>query len=201
MSKNLAILGAGGHGKVVGEIAIFNNYDNIDFFDDTHKTKKKNFPFPIIGNSDDLKNKLSNYDACFVAIGDNLIRKEKTLLLSKLNFNFVNLIHPSATVSKNIYLGTGICVMANAVINIGASIGDGAIINTSAVIDHDCIIKEFAHISPNCSLSGGVEVGKLTHVGTGSAVHPSVKIGKNVKIGVGNKIFKNIEDNIIFNNK
>ena len=34
MNKKLAIIGAGGHGKVVGEIAQMNNYTNINFFDD-----------------------------------------------------------------------------------------------------------------------------------------------------------------------
>jgi hypothetical protein len=34
MNKKLAIIGAGGHGKVVGEIALLNQYENIDFFDD-----------------------------------------------------------------------------------------------------------------------------------------------------------------------
>ena len=34
MSKKIAIIGAGGHGKVVGEIALLNQYETIDFFDD-----------------------------------------------------------------------------------------------------------------------------------------------------------------------
>ena len=34
MYKKLAIIGAGGHGKVVGEIASLNNYKVINFFDD-----------------------------------------------------------------------------------------------------------------------------------------------------------------------
>ena len=38
MNKSLAIIGAGGHGKVVGEIALLNKFKVIDFFDD----KKKN---------------------------------------------------------------------------------------------------------------------------------------------------------------
>ena len=31
MNKNIAIIGAGGHGKVVGEIALLNSYKNIFF--------------------------------------------------------------------------------------------------------------------------------------------------------------------------
>ena len=31
MNKKLAIIGAGGHGKVVGEIALLSKYEAIDF--------------------------------------------------------------------------------------------------------------------------------------------------------------------------
>ena len=44
MKKKIAILGAGGHGKVVGEITLINNYDEINFFDD-NKNKILNFSF------------------------------------------------------------------------------------------------------------------------------------------------------------
>ena len=59
MNKKLAIIGAGGHGKVVGEIAFLNQYDNIDFFDDKI-SEIKNFPFRIIGNLELLKKNLKN---------------------------------------------------------------------------------------------------------------------------------------------
>ena len=38
MNKKIAILGAGGHGKVVGEIALMNKYKVINFFDDKKKS-------------------------------------------------------------------------------------------------------------------------------------------------------------------
>ena len=46
MSKKLAIIGAGGHGKVVGEIALLNQYQTIDFFDD-RVNEIKEYPFNI----------------------------------------------------------------------------------------------------------------------------------------------------------
>ncbi len=160
---------------VVGEIALLCKFENVDFFDD--KVNEINeFPFSIIGSFDYLNSCLKNYDAFFVAIGENKTRFKIIKWLKERKIKIVSLIHPKSTLSKNCTLGNGICVMANAVINSGAVIGDGSIINTSSVVDHDCYIDKFVHISPNCSLSGGVEVGKLTQVGTGSAVHPSVKM-------------------------
>ena len=199
MNKKLAIIGAGGHGKVVGEIALLNQYDTINFFDDKI-SEIKNFPFGIVGNIELLKKNLKNYDDFFVAIGDNVIRCDKISWLKKEKKNIVSLIHPKSTVSKFSSIEAGSCVMANAAINAGTLIKEGVIINTSASIDHDCQIEDYAHISPTCSLSGNVKVGKFTHLGTGTSVHPGINIGQNVKTGIGSKIYKDIANNKIFKN-
>lgn len=200
MSKKLAIIGAGGHGKVVGEIALLNDYDNIVFFDD-RDSEIKNFPFKIIGNIEFLKKNFKEYSFFFVAIGDNDIRYKIISWLKKEKKNIINLIHPKSIVSQLSTIKAGTCVMANAVINPGTLINEGVIINTSASIDHDCLIEDYVHISPNCSLSGNVKVGKFTHLGTGTSVHPGIDIGKRVKAGIGSRIFKNILDNKIYIDK
>ena len=199
MNKNLAIIGAGGHGKVIGEIALLNEYENIHFFDDKIN-EINNFPFSIIGNLTYLKDNLKEYDAFFVAIGNNKVRHSQLLWLREKKVNIVSLIHPKSTISKFSSLGVGTCVMPNAAINPGTLIKEGVIINTSSSIDHDCIIEDYAHISPNCSLSGNVSIGKFTHLGTGTSVHPGINIGNNVKTGIGSKIFKNILNDKVFIN-
>jgi len=101
MNKKLAIIGAGGHGKVVGEIALLNQYKIIHFFDDEIE-KIKDFPFTISGNLDYLVNHLKDYDSFFVAIGDNQkrydklewLKKQKKILLTLYTLNqlSVNLV-------------------------------------------------------------------------------------------------------------
>ncbi len=196
MSKKLAILGAGGHGKVVGEIAMLNQYKLIDFFDDRSNEIKK-YPFNIVGTLKNLFQSLTEYDSFFVAIGDNKIRSEKIELLKKHDMKIVTLVHPKSIISGLSTIGTGTCVMANVAVNPGTIINEGVILNTSASIDHDCEIGKYSHVSPNCSLSGGVRIGNYTHLGSGTSVHPGIFIGNNVKTGVGTKIFNDILDNTI----
>ena len=131
MNKKIAIIGAGGHGKVVGEIALLNNYKKIDFFDDKFENIKY-FPFNIVNNLEYLSNHINDYNAYFVAIGDNELRCKKIEWLKKYETNIVNLIHPNSILSKFITIGVGTCVMANVAINSGTSIGNGIVINTSA---------------------------------------------------------------------
>src|SRR6056300_558587 len=125
MKKKIAIIGAGGHGKVVGEIATLNKYEIIDFFDDK-VNEIKNFPFTVRDTEEFLKQNLKNYNNFFVAIGNNEVRKKKV--------NVVKLFHPNSIVSKLSTVGEGTCVMANATINPGTVIKEGVIINTSASI-------------------------------------------------------------------
>ncbi|MDB2618016.1 acetyltransferase [Candidatus Pelagibacter bacterium] len=199
MKKKLAIIGAGGHGKVVGEIALLNQYDVINFFDN-RVDEIKDFPFTIVGNIDYLKDNFINYDAYFVAVGDNKTRSDLLKWLEKQKLNIISLIHPKSIISKFSTLGIGTCVMAQAVINAGSNVKDGVIINTSASVDHDCVIEDFVHISPNCSLSGNISIGKFSHLGTGTSIHPGINIGKNVRTAIGSKIFKDILENTIYKN-
>lgn len=199
MNKKLAIIGAGGHGKVVGEIALLNEYNIVDFFDD-QANEINDFPFNVVDTLNYLEEHQNEYDDFFVAIGDNKLRRDKIVWLKKNKMNIVNLIHPKSVISKFCSLGLGTCAMANSTVNPGAIIKEGVIVNTSASVDHDCVIDDYAHISPNCSLSGNVKIGKFTHLGTGTSVHPGINIGDNVKTGIGARIFKDILNGTIFKN-
>ena len=99
MKKKIAIIGAGGHGKVVGEIALLNQFEIIDFFDDKEKEIKE-FPFNISGNIDYLREHLKNYNAFFVAIGENKLRSNFLEWLKKEKMNIISLVHPRSTISK-----------------------------------------------------------------------------------------------------
>jgi sugar O-acyltransferase (sialic acid O-acetyltransferase NeuD family) len=197
MNKKIAIIGAGGHGKVVGEIALLNDYETIDFFDD-RKNYIKEYPFNISGTLDHLKKDLKNYDSFFIAIGQNQIRSDIFEWFKKKKLNIVSLIHPKSTISKLSTIDVGTCVMANATVNPGTIVKEGVIINTSASVDHDCVVEDFAHISPNCSLSGNIRIGKFSHLGTGTSVHPGIHIGNKVKTAVGSKVFKDILDDTVY---
>ena len=70
--KSLLILGAGGHGKVVADIAIkLNRYDEIAFLDDNKK--EDIYGLKIKGTLKEIQKYINTSDF-FVAIGDNKIR-------------------------------------------------------------------------------------------------------------------------------
>lgn len=189
MSKDLYILGAGGHSKVIIEIAEELGYKIISILDD-NPTVENIFQYKVVHSS----NNINISENLFLAVGNNSNRKKNA---SRFTAPELNLIHPSAVVSKRTIFGYGNAVMAGVVINSSVKIGNHCIINTSASIDHDCEIDDFVHISPNVSLAGNVRVMEGAHVGIGATVKQDITIGKWSVVGAGAVVVNNVPDNAV----
>ena len=189
--KTLVIIGAGGHGKVVADIARLNGYKHIVFLDDTQTGSC--LEYPIVGKSDEIDKFVSTAEF-FVAIGNATIREKFIVKLQNLGANIVTLIHPSSVISKSVDIGMGTVVMAGAVINPCVKIGQGVIINTSSSIDHDCLIADYCHISVGVRIAGTVSVGKATWAGIGASISNNVSICENCMIGAGSLVLKDITE-------
>ena len=192
MYDKLIIIGAGGHGKVVANIATLNGYKEIYFLDDD--TSKKDIgKYQIIGTTKDIDRYKNEYDF-FIAIGNNQIRKKISMLLLDNNIKPVSLIHPSAVIDDTVQIGYGVVIMANAVINANTMIGNSVIVNTASSIDHDCIINDYVHISPGVHIAGNVHIGEETWLCIGSIIINNITIGANVIVGAGSVVIKNIKE-------
>lgn len=189
--KNLAILGAGGHGKVSADIAEQLGW-NIHFFDLAYPQTQYCGPWKVVGDEKSLIKHAAKYDAVFVAIGNNRIRETKQTEFKKLGFKITSLISPYATLSDHITIGEGVLILANACINIGTIINDGVIVNTGTNIDHDNHIGAFSHLSPGVNLAGEVNIGKQCWVGIGSTVIHQISIADNVIVGAGAVILNDV---------
>lgn len=196
--KELAIIGAGGHGVVVAEIAKLNGYKKIFFYDDNPSMLGTNIlEWKVAGNT----NNIPKNSEVIIAIGDNKIRYNITNRALDRNWLIPVLIHPRAVISENVNIGAGTVIMANSVINARTTIGKGCVINTSSSVDHDCILEDFVHIAPGANIAGGIKIGEGTLVGIGSCLIPNITIGSWNVIGAGSTVIKNIQDNqIVYGN-
>lgn len=186
--NRLVIIGAGGHGKVIADIATKNGYTDISFVDDN--ANGDCMGFPIIGSSSAIHSLNDGKTDFVIGIGSNAVRKK---IAESYDVNWVTLIHPSAQIAIGVSIGCGTVIMAGAVINAFACIGCHCIINSRSVVEHDNQIDDYVHISPGVSLGGTVRIGRLTHVGIGSTVRNSINICSNCTIGAGAVVIKNIE--------
>lgn len=189
-----AVLGASGHGKVVAEIAELNGYSEIHFYDDRWPELEQLEAWSVVGDSNSLIERLSDYDNIAVAIGHNNTRLSKYTQLLNLGAICSPLIHPATVVSSYSTVQSGTVVAAGVVINPYCQIGRACIINTSSTIDHDCKISDGVHISPGSHLAGGVEVGEESWVGIGSNIKQLVKIGSGSIVGAGAVVIESVAD-------
>jgi len=181
----LAILGAGGHGRVLADCAQASNlFEEIVFLDDNHPKRDQNLVWPIVGKTSAwLDYKESHQFA--LGIGDNQARHTLFTQLTQAGASLPNIIHPSAVISPHAQLGLGNVVFANAVINPNAHIGNAVIINTQVTVEHDCKIEDAVHLSPRVALAGTVSVGSFSWLGIGSSVIHQVNIAPFTQTGAG----------------
>lgn len=142
----------------------------------------------------DVQEKLKSF-GCFIAVGNNDIRKGVYNRLQQVGLQPVNAIHPSAQIasnaqiaSSNVMIGAGVFINPLAVIEIGA------ICNTGAIIEHECTVGAFAHIGPGAILCGNVTIGAGSFVGAGAVIRQGIKIGANAMIGMGSVVVKDVLD-------
>lgn len=193
-NRKLAVIGAGGHGKVVAELAAaLGTYGEIVFLDDRAQSSINGFP--VIGTTLLLENSLSpeQYDVA-VAVGNNRIRRQIAEKAATLGFSLPVLIHPNAYVSPSATVGQGSVVMAQAVVQAGSVLKDGVIVNTAATVDHDCLLDAFVHISPGAHLSGNTHIGEESWIGTGACSRQQIRIGSRATIGAGAVVVRDVSD-------
>jgi sugar O-acyltransferase (sialic acid O-acetyltransferase NeuD family) len=191
----LAVLGGGGHGRVVADCALECGWTQVTIFDDD-PSRSRPGPWPISGTGRDLLNTLARFDGVIVGIGANPVRLEWHHQLVRAGARAVTLVHPKAFVSRYAEMGAGTVVMAGGAVNIGAILGEGVIVNTGATVDHDCLLGDGAHISPGANLAGGVRVGQRAWVGIGVVVREGVSIGDDAILGAGGVVIRDIASGV-----
>lgn len=193
MSK-LLIIGAGGHAKVVCDVAK-DYYNEIVFADDD----KKGLTVLGCDVTYTVEEALNGEKSDFiVAIGNNDVREKLFFKFAKNGFNPVTLIHSSAVIGEEVEIGKGSVVFGGAVINAQASIGCGCIVNTGASVDHDCEIGNFSHVCPGGRIAGTVKCGEKCFFGVGSSVVNDVVIASRATFGAGAVVIGDVSEGGVY---
>ncbi|MDF1813656.1 MAG: acetyltransferase [Verrucomicrobiales bacterium] len=193
--SEIAIVGAGGHAKVVVESLLERTmeFSKIVVLDEKVITddywKKVEFNIELCPSANLLGCQAGHFH---VAIGHN---KTRETLASKTGENGAiewSVFHPQAMISGASVIGSGSFVAAGSIIGPGTQLGRGCIVNHNAVVDHDCRVGNFCHVAPGSVLCGGVTVGERVLIGAGATVIPGIKLGNDCVIGAGAVVVKDV---------
>ena len=141
MKRCLIILGAGGYGRTVADVAAqTGNYDEIRFLDDNSQMAD------VIGKCANFAAYADEQTAFYPAFGNNEGRVSWLNKLVKAGCKVATIIHPSSYVSPTVCVEQGNVVMPKSVINTGCVVKAGCIINCGAIVDHGCVLEEGVHV-------------------------------------------------------
>lgn len=195
--KHLVIIGAGGFGREVHNMAPFcwgygEKFVIKGFINDiTDALDGFEGYAPIIGT---IKDYMPQEDDVFIcAIGDIAGRKKCVNMLLERGAEFINLVHKTGGWDRNTKVGIG-CILGMRVgISCDCKIGDFTIFQDECLVGHDTVIGEFCHFHARAFIAGRVEIGNNVHVGPYALVHPGKKVGADATIGAGSFVIRNVK--------
>lgn len=196
--RNVLIIGAGGHGKVVADTLIaMDGATQIAFLDDRFPGLSQVSYWPVVGRADQIECYRDQFAEVVVAIGHSETRLDYAQRALASGYQLPVVVHPFSYVSPSAVLGAGTVVFAGAVVQSDVKLGMACIINSGATVDHDSYLGTGVHVSPGANVGGGVEIADCTWIGIGASVREYIKIGSHVIVGAGASVVSEVEDEAV----
>jgi len=183
VARRLLILGAGGHGRAVADLAAACGFTLAGFTDRTAGGRD------VVGTDDELPALAARLgiDAGVVGVGSTAIGRRPAIFerLGAARLDTPALLHPRATASPGTRLGPGSVVFAGSVVGVDVEIGVNVVLYSGAVVEHECRVGDHAWLSPGVVLSGGVTIEPGAFLGAGAVVVPGITIGRGAVVAAG----------------
>ena len=137
----LIILGAGGYGRTVADVAAQTGaYSEIFFLDDNSTAPD------VLGKCAEFVRFRDGQTAFYPAFGNNESRLAWLSRLREAGCAIPTIIHPTAYVSPTAQIESGTAVLPHAVVNTNCTVKSGCIVNCGAIVDHGCVLEEGVHV-------------------------------------------------------
>lgn len=201
-ADGIFVIGASGHAKVVIDVVERQSLWRILGLIDTYKSPGTELMgYEVLGSEDCLPDLMVTHGSsgAIIAIGDNRIRHQVALRVASItpDLAFVNAMHPSACIARDVELGKGIVIMAGVTVNPGTRIGDFCYVNTNASVDHDNVLEPFCCVQPNAATGGNVRLGSFSVLAMGVTVVQGISIGEDTIVGAGSTVLSDVPDRVV----
>lgn len=192
MTPGLHLIGAGGHAKVIVELAHAAGRNIAGIYDDQYEWHPGVLGYTVTGPIASLPDTSDTH--AIIAVGNNRFRQVIDCRFQRVTWS--TLIHPFSWVSPSARLGPGTVVLAGVVVQAQATLGRHVIANTGCSIDHDCAVEDYVHLAPGSRLAGGVHLGEGSFLGTKASAIPGVTVGEWSIVGAGAVVSRSLPANI-----
>jgi len=197
--KNILIVGASGHSKMIIDIIHKNkNYNIIGLVDSFKKIGAIIYGYKIIGKVTDVELLRKEFDVYGIAIGigDNTTRKKIKEEIEDVSpkLKFISVIHPSTILANDIIVPQGTIVMAGVIINADAKIGEFCVLNTNSSLGHDSTMADFSSLASGSTIGGSVSIGFCSAICLKASIIHNINIGNHTVVGAGALVLKSLGD-------
>jgi sugar O-acyltransferase (sialic acid O-acetyltransferase NeuD family) len=194
--RRAIIIGTGGHCRVVLsillEVGLHQVLDIIELAKLRHD--ETILGIPVSGSAENLDSfrGQSTIDV-FLAIGNNVLRREWWFKVKELELPLPNLISPHAIVDRFAILGEGNVVCSKAFIGPECKMGNNNLINTGATAEHEVQIGSHCHLCPSSTVAGRSRIHDDCLIGAGATVIDNLTIASGTALGAGAVLTGSIE--------
>ena len=194
--KNLIIIGAGGMGRTIYDMARENAGYNKDFvikgfIDDNLKALEAfdNYP-PVVGTIAAYQVQADDIFVC--SIGGSSRRACMESIIAR-GGEFMTMIHPSSRIGTNVHIGKGCYVGAYTIIAADAYVDDYNFIQSHTIIGHDVKMGKWNRLDSFAFVVGGVEIGEGCMIHTRAMLNHEVHVGDGAHVGACSMVINNVE--------
>lgn len=192
MGGRLLILGAGGHGRAVAEVAGEAGWTIAGFTERDGGVRAAD----VLGSDAEVASlaRAGRIDAAVVGIGNTALARRVALyaLLREAGVVAPALVHPRAVLSRTCRLGDGSVVFAGALLGTGVELGANVVCYSGVIVEHECRIADHVYLSPGVVLSGQVSVEREAFLGTAAVVCPGLTIGEGAIVAAGAVVVRDV---------
>jgi sugar O-acyltransferase (sialic acid O-acetyltransferase NeuD family) len=188
------IVGAGGLGREIYTwiSSSCTNLSVLGFIDDSSSPLAK-YDYPV-GIISDIRNHIPPPKAVYVmAIMAPAAKQQISSFLSSRGCQFIQLIHPTVIIGRNVSLGEGVVIAPGCILTCDIKVGDFVFLNTQTTLGHDVIVGSNTSINGKVEVSGFVKIGENVTIGSSATVLPKKEICSGATIGAGSVVVGSIK--------
>lgn len=196
MTKDLVIVGAGGHGReLFSTVAAINALDPtwsvLGFVDDDprHLERVDRLGSSVLGTLGWLADRDVSVA---IGIGTPAVRRSIVGRLALPDDAYPAIVHPSASIGVDVRLGPGVLVYERSVLTTAVRIGAHTHVNVGCAVQHDSTVGAFVQLSPGVFVNGDCTIGEDVFLGTGAIVTRGCAVGDAARVGAGTVVLSDV---------
>ncbi|ROT33186.1 acetyltransferase [Micromonospora sp. HM5-17] len=202
MTLDLVIVGCGGHGRELLDIARAGNATEtgprwrvLGFVDDRpselNRKRLHRLEVPFLGTIEWLREAPPETHVA-LGIGDPRVRRAVGQRIDGYGLPVATLVHPDATVGPDLVAGDGLVVFAGARVTTNVTLGRHVHLNQNSTVAHDCVLGDYVSVNPLAAVSGDCRLESGVLIGAGAVVLQGRRVGADATVGASACVVRDV---------